>query len=180
MMLACNLLCHYRMKQLLIPQHRYSKRKEARAISLRGANHITLKANAFVLRKHHRVIKQIIHATQLRYSIKLQAVAIMSNHIHLLTKVPSRKAFANALRFLTSRIALRLGRGTLWNIRAWSRPVKSRTDIQNVTNYIWLNPSKANTVNGRIDSYCIQNEVLIDMPIYEALNCDIQTGFGFL
>lgn len=167
------------MKQLSIPQQRYSKRKVARTISLRGANHITLKANAFILRKNHRVIKQLIHTTQIRYGMKLQAVAIMGNHVHLLAKVRSRKSFADALRFLASRIALSLGNGKLWNIRAWSRPVVYQRDLRHVTNYVVANPFAAKIYHSSVDSYCIQGGVLVDVPVFEEVERGSQVAFEF-
>lgn len=155
------------MKQLSLPRRRYQKRKVARAISLKGANHITLRANAFVLRRHHSTIKEIIVETQKRYEIKLRAIAIMSNHLHLVTKVPSREAFANALRFLASRIALKIGHGKIWAERSWSRPITTRADLKNVTAYVWNNPLKAKTLNAQVDSYWIfQGLLLATEPTY--------------
>jgi len=91
-------------KQLtLLKERKYAKRKVARAISLRGANHVVLKASTPTLRRHHAKIKLEIKRAQERFSVKIRALAIMPDHIHLILKVSSRAQFANALRMLAGQ-----------------------------------------------------------------------------
>ena len=90
------------MKQLsLIKEKKYAARKCSRPISLRGANHIVLKAKRPTLRRQQVVIRRLIRENQERFGVKLRALAIMDDHVHLVVKVSSRKQFADALRFLT-------------------------------------------------------------------------------
>src|SRR6185369_13119567 len=95
------------MRQLkLFAEKKYKGRKTARAISLRGANHVVLKAMRPTLRKNAPRIRALIREAQDRYGVKLKALAVMPDHVHLVLKVSSRTQFADALKFLASRIAL--------------------------------------------------------------------------
>lgn len=132
------------MKQLsLLKEKKYSKRKVARAISLRGANHIVMKTNKHILRKHAPKLRTLIRETQDHFEIKIRALSIMSNHVHLVIKVSNRRQFANALRFLAGMISLKIAKTKLWMKRAWSRPLKVRKDIATTELYVWSNAIKA-------------------------------------
>ena len=132
------------MKQLaLIKENKYSKRKVARAISLRGANHVVLKTDKFILRKNAAAIRRLIRETQDRFGIKLRAVSIMSNHVHLVIKTGSRKQFGDSLRFLAGMIAFKVAKTKLWHKRVWSRPLRYGKDMQAAEHYVWSNPFKA-------------------------------------
>jgi len=147
-------------KQLtLLRERKYLKRKVARAISLRGGNHIVLKANAPILRKHHAKIKFEIRKVQERFGVRLRALAIMPDHIHLILKVSSRVQFANALRMLAGQIALKVKGTRLWKQRTWSRPVKPGRDQDTATLYVARNSLKDGLVSA-IDSFFIVGGVL--------------------
>lgn len=64
----------------------------------------------------------------------------MENHLHLLIETPTRTAFANFLRVLAGGIAFRIGKGKLWETRAWSRIVRWGKDLFGVLQYIERNP----------------------------------------
>lgn len=77
----------FSVKQLvLIQEKKYPARKTARPISLRGANHVILKSGRPVLRRHARAIRWFIRQTQDRYEMKLRALAIMPDHVHLVIR----------------------------------------------------------------------------------------------
>jgi len=147
-------------KQLtLIKERKYEKRKVARALSLRGANHVVLKASAPILRRHHSRIKSEIRKAQDRFSIRIRALAIMPDHIHLILKVSSRVQFANALRMLAGQIALKVKGTKLWKQRVWSRPVKPGRDQENATLYVARNSIKSGHFSDA-DAFYIVNGVL--------------------
>jgi len=174
---ARHLHTNFRMRQLSLPQKRHAFRKTARAISTRGSNHVTLRANAFVLRRHHVAIRKILAEMQRRYGMRLNAIAIMGNHLHLSVRVPGRKAFADSMRLLTGRIARTIGRGKLWSSRCWSRPVTSRRDFRAVLDYISRNPFREGIFNGEVDSFFIQGGLLQDAPAEErARDEDLRVG----
>ena len=130
-------------KQLhLLQIKKYASRKCVRPISIREFNHVVFKARVPVLRKHRAVITRTLHDCQLRYGLRLKAIAIMENHIHLAVKVPSRKSFADFMRVFAGTVALRVVRGKLWSQRVWSRIVRAGSDLQGALAYIWNNPVK--------------------------------------
>lgn len=148
------------VKQLsLLREKKYAKRKVARAISLRGANHVVLKTNKHILRKNAPKLRALIRETQDRFGVKIRALSIMSNHVHLVIKVSNRKQFADGLRFLAGMIALKIAKTKLWTQRAWSRPLKVRKDISTTEIYVWNNAIKARCF-GMIDTAYIVDGVL--------------------
>lgn len=149
------------MRQLsLLREKKYKHRKVARAISLRGANHIVLKTNRHVLRKNVAKIRILIHETQTRFGIKIRALSLMSNHIHLIVKVSNRKQFADALRFLAGQIALKVAQSKLWTTRIWSRPLKFGKDMVTAELYVWKNAIKAGCFDEAVDATFILDGVL--------------------
>lgn len=149
-----------RMRQLtLIREKKYTKQKVARSISLRGANHVVLKARAPMLRRSIPRIRTLIRETQDRFGVRIQALAIMPDHIHLVLKVTRRRQFADSLRFLAGMLAKTIARGRVWRARAWSRPLRWGRDLRNAFLYVWRNPFKAG-INGIEDSAYLLDGVL--------------------
>lgn len=137
------------MRQLLLlKEKRYVARKTARSISTRHFNHVVLKARRPILRKNVAVVRALIRETQLRFGIRLRALAIMPDHVHLIVQVGTREQFQNALRFLAGMIALKIARRKLWLKRAWSRVVRSGRDQWNAELYVWRNPLRAKIFSG--------------------------------
>ena len=148
------------MKQLnLITEKKYAARKCARPISLRGANHIVLKAIRPTLRRNQVTIRRLIRETQDRFGVKIRALAVMDNHIHLVLKVSSRTQFADALRFLAGGIAQKVSKTKIWAKRAWSRPIKLLRDLQTVETYVARNSIRAG-IFAMGDAYFILNGIL--------------------
>lgn len=97
-----------------------------------------------MLRKHRWIVLRSIRETQDRFHIRLRALAVMENHIHLIVRVSDRTQFANALRMLAGTIARRIAKkGSFWLARAWSRVVKPGRDLETATTYVVRNPIKA-------------------------------------
>lgn len=154
----------------------YRARKVARPISIRGYNHIVVKARYPVLRLNHLLIKRILMETQDRFGIKLHAFSIMEDHCHLVVKVESRRQFSDALRFFTGMVALKLAKGMksingkmlgnkliggkLWAERAWSRVVQYGRDYAGAVRYVWNNPWRARIGSLLVDCIYITNGVL--------------------
>ncbi len=148
------------MKQLtLIREKKYAARKCSRPISLRGANHIVMKSLRPTLRRYHAPIRFLIREAQDRFGVKIRALAIMGDHIHLVMKVGSRAQFANALRFLAGRIAQKVAGAKLWRARFWSRPLKTRKELQVVDAYVARNAVKAG-IFSQCDGFFIVDGVL--------------------
>ena len=149
------------MKQLvLIREKKYAKRKIARPISLRAANHVVLKAKQPLLRRHNSRIRQIVRDTQGRFKIKIRALSVMPDHVHLIIKVSSRKQFADSLRYLTGQIALKISGAKLWRTRAWSRTLTWGRDQQTAELYVWNNAVKARCFRDDFDTTYILDGIL--------------------
>ncbi|MBI2606014.1 MAG: transposase [Deltaproteobacteria bacterium] len=132
------------MKQLtLLREKKYSGRKTVRPISTRHYNHVVLKARVPILRRHAPAVRGLVRETQDRFGIRLRALAVMPDHVHLIVQVGSRTQFQNALRFLAGMTALKIAHGKLWLKRAWSRVVRSGRDQWNAEMYVWRNTLKA-------------------------------------
>ena len=144
------------MRQLtLLKEKKYTKRKVARAISLRGANHVVLKTNRHLLRKNTLQVRSLIRETQDRFGIKIRALSLMSNHLHLVVKVSNRKQLADSLRFLAGMIALKITTTKLWTARAWSRPLKWGKEMNIAELYVWKNAIKARCFSDIDEAYLV-------------------------
>ena len=150
------LFCCHGKTLSLIQIKKYASRKCVRPISIREFNHVIFKARVPVLRRHRATITRTLRDCQLRYGLRLKAIAIMENHIHLAVKVPSRKSFADFMRVFAGTVALGIMRGKLWSQRVWSRIVRAGRDLRGALEYIWNNPLKV----GYRDHYRIVSGVL--------------------
>lgn len=139
---------------------KYSGRKLTRPVATREFNHLIVKSRLPILRLNHLLIQAVLMKTQRRFGIQLRAFAVMPDHVHLIVKVSSRKQWADALRFFSGQVALRLGRGRIWAERAWSRVVKSGRDYSGAVQYVARNPFKARIADPRIDSLWIADGIL--------------------
>jgi REP element-mobilizing transposase RayT len=166
-------------KQLsLLKQKQYAGRKIARPVSTKEFNHIVVKSKLPILRLQYRLIQAVLIEAQKRFGIEVRAFAIMPDHCHLVVRVGSRKQFANALRFFTGQVALKMGRGKLWAQRAWSRVVHQGRDYIGAVLYVWNNPIKGRVFDIRIDAVWILNGILFGdlAPDWETIT---QTSFSF-
>lgn len=148
------------MRQLtLLREQKYEGRKTARPISLSGANHVVFKARRPVLRRNIPRIRRLLREAQDRFGIRIHALAIMPDHIHLVLRVSSRKQFADSLRFFAGMAAKLVTRFGLWRARAWSRPLRWGRDLRNAFLYVWRNPYRAR-IDAEADSAFLIDGVL--------------------
>ncbi|MBI2606010.1 MAG: transposase [Deltaproteobacteria bacterium] len=159
--LVSNLLFTRALRQLLLlKEKKYAGRKTARPISTRHYNHVVLKARRPILRKNSVVVRALIRETQLRFGVRLRALAVMPDHVHLIVQVGAREQFQDALRFLAGMIALKVAHGKLWLKRAWSRVVRSGRDQWNAEMYVCQNPFRTGIFT-EADHAMIQGGVLL-------------------
>jgi len=89
----------------------YGRRKSVRPLSTKEPIHVVLRSswayseNSFLLDKNKKDIERIIQRTALKYHIKVYRRAIVSNHLHLIIKISSRKNYQTFIRVLSSQIA---------------------------------------------------------------------------
>ena len=89
----------------------HGKRRTVRPLSSKDAIHIVLRStwaygeNSLLLLKNKKDIQRIILRTAKKYLGKVYRQAIVSNHLHLIIKIPNRKNYQTFIRVLSSLIA---------------------------------------------------------------------------
>jgi putative transposase len=86
----------------------------------------------------------------------LNALTIMSNHVHLLLTPPEEKSLSRCIKSLAQRYAQlrnekRDASGKLFEERFFSRPVLSEQQVAVVVSYIHANPIRSGQVNDAIE-----------------------------
>lgn len=89
----------------------HGRRKSKRPLNTKDAIHIVLRSswgygvNSFLMAKNRKDIERIILRTAKKYLIKVYRQAIVSNHLHLIIKISTRKNYQTFIRVLSSQIA---------------------------------------------------------------------------
>ncbi|MBI2605952.1 MAG: transposase [Deltaproteobacteria bacterium] len=156
----------------LIIEKKDRGRKVTRPISIRGWNHVVMKSRYYVLRRNHALVRRLVRETQDRFGMRIRALSVMENHVHVMMRAPTREHFANAMRFLCGGLGRKLclklkikpkrvkgDAGTFFSQRIWSRIVKLGSDLATAEIYIWRNPFKAG-IFARIDCMWIRGGLL--------------------
>jgi hypothetical protein len=101
-----------------------SNPKSARPVAVRQAMHLVLRSslarNERSMLLHDRTIQRVLRRLAKRFGIRLYDIANSGNHLHLILRLPHRKAltpFLKAATGLIARIVLRVERGHAWNDR---------------------------------------------------------------
>ncbi len=132
------------MKQLsLIPKMHLAcgggfnnTRLEKRVLSSRRPIHLVLKTRSFVnLFKSRLIIKGLNSRYAKAFGIKVYASSVQKDHLHLVIKIPSRRAYIGFIRTLTGMMARRLGLGLFkfrpyTRVGTWGREFRSLLDYQ--------------------------------------------------
>lgn len=89
----------------------HGRRKSVRPLTTKESIHVVLRSswgyggNSFLLNHNRKNIERIILRTAKKYLIKVYRQVIVSNHLHLIIKIPSRKNYRTFIRVLSSLIA---------------------------------------------------------------------------
>ena len=157
-----------RVTQLSLPAWNFSRKlafggsnlksnpKTARPIALKSTMHLIMRSSfatgsrSFLNRADG--IAAVIELQARRFGIRVYDLANAGNHLHLVIKVPSRRAFRGFLRAVTGLIARKvLGaergsawKGTkFWDARPFTRIVAWGRDYTQLRNYLFLNRVEA-------------------------------------
>jgi REP element-mobilizing transposase RayT len=129
-------------------EHACGKRKTARPLDPKQALHLVLRASrakgslSMLHPRHCNAIEQLASDIAKRWSIRIYRYANVGNHLHLLVRTRSRRAWRGFLRELTGAIAMlvtgsRKGQGQkFWDQLAFTRIVRFGRDFKGVGLYL--------------------------------------------
>lgn len=128
------------------------KRKVMRPLDPKKPLHLILKsaraqgAWSFLQPRFKAEISSILYSQAHRWGLEIMSFANVGNHLHLLVKFPSRKAFQAFLKVVTGRIAMRITKarkgysvGRFWDRIAFTRVVQWGRDLRSISNYLVKN-----------------------------------------
>ena len=117
-------------------------RKARRPFDPRRSLHATYKARRPVLYGRRAKIEKDIRAWAARFHVKLYALAVNFDHIHLVLLAPSKRLLNAFQRAFTSRLATLFGQG-IWALLPFSRVVSWGRDFRTVLAYVRKNREEA-------------------------------------
>ena len=131
--------------------------REQRPISVKRPIHLVMKSslargeNSFLSKKRARRIQDLVHLQGQLCGVKVYRFANSGNHLHLVIKPVSKRAFQTYIRAtsgLIARITLGAEKGKakglkFWDARPFTRIVEWGQDYQNVCNYVLQNTLEA-------------------------------------
>jgi len=116
-------------------------------VTLRGNNRRRLFSYAS---DYRRFLWDLMRAQRL-WSCTVHAVALMTNHVHLIVRPPDDRALSRFVKSFAQRYAQlrnqrRQSSGRLFDERFWSRPILNERQLAITTSYVELNPVRAGMV----------------------------------
>lgn len=134
-----------------------AKNRTARPISTKHSMHLVLRANyrprlgGFLSPRNKRIVERVLAKLATKYGVKIQQLAINSNHIHVLLKLSNRHTYAAFIRSLTGIIALQISKSNklralskkFWEYRPFTRIVEGFKAFSIARDYMLLNQLEA-------------------------------------
>jgi len=131
--------------------------REQRPIAVKRPIHLVMKSSraqgehSFLSKKRARRIEDLVHRQGRLHGVQVYRFANSGNHLHLVIKPVSRKAFqkyVRAISGLIARITLGAEKGKalglkFWDARPFTRIIEWGRDYRNVCNYVLQNTLEA-------------------------------------
>jgi hypothetical protein len=131
--------------------------REQRPISIKRPLHLVMKSTlargdkSFLSKTRARLIEDLVHRQGRLSGVKVYRFANSGNHLHLVIKPISRRAFKAYIRTISgliARITLGAEKGKalglkFWDARPFTRIVEWGRDYKNVCNYVLQNTLEA-------------------------------------
>ena len=131
--------------------------REARPVSTKRPMHLVMRSTlargerSFLRPARAKQIKDLVQRTSQRHGVKVYRFANSGNHLHLVIKPVSKRAFQTYIRAISgliARITLGAEKGKakglkFWDARPFTRIVEWGQDYQNVCNYVLQNTVEA-------------------------------------
>jgi REP element-mobilizing transposase RayT len=129
------------------------RRKKARPIDPKQTMHIVLRSSratgawSMLSARHRAPVDDLVRKTAERHGLKLYRYANVGNHLHLLVKTPTRRAFQRFLRDVAGSVACLVTgaknsqplKARFWDRLAYTRIVSWGRDFKNIEFYFIKN-----------------------------------------
>lgn len=114
------------------------KRKTRRPLCSKRPLHIVLKSKQRNLYSHKVFLNKRIEVHAIKSGIKIYSLAINSDHIHFVVKIPNRDSYKRFIRALTGDLGRALGKG-LWALIPFTRVLQWGRDFRATLGYLRKN-----------------------------------------
>jgi REP element-mobilizing transposase RayT len=118
------------------------KRKTRRPLCSKRPVHIVLKAKSQNLYANKAWIESKTRCLAERFHVKIYSLAVNFDHVHLVLKLPNRRAYAAFMRALTGLLARKIGTG-LWKLLPFTRVLAWGRDFRQALHYLRKNREEA-------------------------------------
>jgi REP element-mobilizing transposase RayT len=117
------------------------KHKGARPLDAKKPLHLVMKCQQQIFEDRHVIIDVLVYYAN-KFGIPIYSFAIGHDHIHFITKVPSREAYVKFIRATTGMLAKTLG-AKLFASTAYTRIATWGRDYFNLLRYMQQNWDEA-------------------------------------
>jgi REP element-mobilizing transposase RayT len=118
------------------------KRKTRRPLCSKRPLHGVLKAKNHNLYTHKSWIESKARALAQKLHLEVYGLAVNFDHVHLVLKLPNRRAYAAFIRALTGLLARKIGVG-LWKLLPFTRVLAWGKDFRQALDYLKKNREEA-------------------------------------
>jgi REP element-mobilizing transposase RayT len=118
-----------------------NKRKGARPLDEKKPLHLVMKCKRQIFEDRHVIIDTLVFYAN-KFGLPIYSFAIGHDHIHFITKVPSRGAYVKFIRAVTGMLAIILG-AKLFASMAFTRIATWGRDYFNLLRYMQQNWDEA-------------------------------------
>ena len=124
------------------------QRKVARPLSTKRPIHLVLKAKSAnqLLRSRITIQKRAEKLAQ-KFGIKLYAVAVQADHIHVALRISNRRMYSAWIRSLTGTLS-RAIKGLNWKLRPYTRISRWGKEFRRLAEYLDFNDQEAELITG--------------------------------
>jgi REP element-mobilizing transposase RayT len=117
------------------------KRKSLRPLCTRRSIHLVLKSNRHIIQKNEALVRRTVSHAALKWGVNVYRIAVASDHLHLLIRIPTRRAYRYFIQRISGALALKLK--LKWSYRPFTRIVEWGLGFKRAADYIQMNAVEA-------------------------------------
>lgn len=122
------------------------RRKTQRPLAFRGSNHLVLKTTSSVLLLNNQdLVKRAIGKYARRFGLKIYALAVQADHIHIHFRVGTRIQYNRWTRTVTARLVCVIPK-LKWRLRPYTRMAHWGRDFGGLNRYVRTNTGEAQVI----------------------------------